>query len=737
MADPHGNRQRWGSLIGCLVLTLGSLACYWPVRHFDFVNLDDPLYVYQTPMVQRGLSWPGVIWAFKCVSGGNWNPLVWLSHMADCQLYGVTPGGHHVTNLLLHLANTLLVFLLLKRMTGATWRSGFAAAIFAWHPLHVESVAWVSERKDVLSTLFLMLTLWAYVRYAEVQGLKSRVQSPKSNAQSQASPSTHHASRITFHASRFTLHALPYPSPWLYYALALLLFALGLLCKPMLVTLPFVLLLLDYWPLGRNAECGVRSAESETRRPTGWGRLLLEKVPFGVLSLAASALAVWTQQNVQALGTQPLFLRLENAAVSCVAYLGKMFWPVNLAVFYPYPDSIPMWRASGAALVLGAVSWAVLLGMKQRRYLAVGWFWFLGTLVPVIGLVQVGMQAMADRYTYVPCIGLAVMVSWGMADLAGAWPRGRAALTSVVALALGGCLATTWWQVKYWRDSTALYERALRVTSGNYMAHDNLGNVLMDAGKLDEAVKHFQEVIRFTPAIGKPYNDLGKAYALQGKMDDAMNMFSNAVALNPGLAQARWNLGNAYLLKGNTAEGLAEMKRAVWLSPEDIEAHRRFANTLIKLGKAAEALPYCEVVVKAEPEDAHAHYILGSAYLANKRVQPAAVNFKEALRLAPDTPECMNALAWIYATSPQAELRNGPEAVRLAEGACKITQRRKTAILDTLAAAYAEAGRFDEAVKTTEELHALALSAHETNMVDTARQRLELYKAGKPYRDEP
>ena len=709
-ADAHVNRQRWGSLIGWLVLAFGTLACYWPVRHFEFVNLDDPLYVYQTPIVQRGLSWPGVAWAFKCVKGGNWHPLVWLSHMADCQLYGMTPGGHHVTNLLLHLANACLLFLILKRMTGATWRSGFAAAIFAWHPLHVESVAWVSERKDVLSTLFFMQTLWAYVRYTQVQRPRSKVQSQ--------------GTRNTQHATRF-------------YVLSLSLFTLGLMCKPMLVTVPFVLLLLDYWPLRRNAERGVRSAESGTLQSTRWGRLLLEKVPFAVLSLTASALAVWAQQSVQALGTQPLFLRLQNAAVSYATYLEKLFWPAHLAVCYPYPDSIPLWQVGMATVVLGAISWVALRGMKRRRYLAVGWFWFLGTLVPVIGLLQVGMQALADRYTYIPSIGLAVMVSWGMADLAGAWPGGRAALAAVAALALGGCLAVTCSQINYWRDSRALYEHALKVTSGNYMAHDNLGNVLMDEGRLDAAVKQFQEVIRLTPAIGKPYNDLGKAYALQGKMDDAMNMFSNAVALNPGLAQARWNLGNAYLLKGEAAEGLAEMKKAVWLSPEDIEAYRRFANTLIKLGKAAEAQPYCEVVVKAEPEDAHARYTLGSAYLANKRLQQAAANFKEALRLAPDTPECMNALAWIYATSPQAELRNGPEAVRLAEGACKITQRQRVAILDTLAAAYAETGRFDEAVKTTEELGALAVAAHDTNTVDTARQRLELYKAGKPYRDEP
>jgi len=717
MADLNGHRERRLVCLVGLMLTFGTLACYWPVRHFDYVNLDDPLYVYQTRMVQQGLSWPGVIWAFQCIKGGNWNPLVWLSHMADCQLYGVTPGGHHLTNLLLHSANVWLLFLVLKRMTGAIWRSGFAAAIFAWHPLHVESVAWVSERKDVLSTLFWLLTIWAYVRYAEQS---------EGGTQKAESSHTPYASRITQHAS-------------CYYGLALFFFALGLMCKPMLVTLPFVLLLLDYWPLRRLSFPPLHHSITPPPQPSTPPllRLLLEKLPFAVLSLAVGALAVWAQQNVQALGTESLSLRLENAVVSYATYLGKFFWPVNLAVFYPYPDSIPMWQAGGAALVLGAISWAVIRGMRQRRYLGAGWFWFLGTLVPVIGLLQVGMQALADRYTYIPYIGLALMVSWGLADLAAAWPRGRAALAGAAALALGCCLATSRSQIKHWRDSTALYEHALKVTSGNYMAHDNLGNVLMDDGKLDEAVKHYREVIRLTPTIGKPYNDLGKAYALQGKMDDAMILFSNAARLNPGLAQARWNLGNAWLLKGKVAEGLAEMKIAVQLSPEDITGHRVFVDTLIKLGKAAEALPYCEAVVKAEPEDAHARFTLGSACLASKRLEQAAANFKKAMQLAPDTPECMNALAWIYATSPQAELRNGAEAVRLAEEACKITKRQKTTILDTLAAAYAEAGRFDDAVKTTEEIRALAVSAHDTNTVDTARQRLKLYKAGKAYRDEP
>ena len=448
------------TVLVCLVLALGTLACYWPARHFAFVNLDDPLYVSQTPMVQRGLSWAGVVWAFQSVKAGNWNPLVWLSHMADCQLYGLNPGGHHVTNLLLHCANALLLFLVLKRMTGTAWRSGLVAAIFAWHPMHVESVAWISERKDVLSTFFFLLTLWAYARYAAVQDRMSKVQSPKSKVQGPqtevAGLSAGSGSTFEVQGSKFEVPpsspAFPFHLPsTIFYLLSLLFFACGLMSKSMLVTLPFVLLLLDYWPLQRR-----RLKTQNPRLRT----LLWEKLPFAVLGLTASALAVWTQHHDNTFGTQPLPLRLENAAVSYVTYLGKFFWPVNLAAFYPYPDSIPLWRAGGAALALAAISWPVIREMKRRRYLGVGWFWFLGTLVPVIGLLQVGMQALADRYTYIPYIGLAVMVSWGLADWAAAWPRGRTALAWVAALALGGCLATTRCQVNSWRDSTALYEHA-------------------------------------------------------------------------------------------------------------------------------------------------------------------------------------------------------------------------------------------------------------------------------------
>jgi tetratricopeptide (TPR) repeat protein len=633
--------------------------------------------------------------------------------MAVVQFHGAAPGPHHLTNLLLHAVNACLLFLVLKRMTGAIWRSAFVAAVFAWHPLHVESVAWVSERKDVLSTLFWLLTMWAYARYSEQENRKARGGLALAKTQSQKPNLAAQNSRASF--SRL-------PSS-VFYLLAVFLFALGLMSKPMLVTLPFVLLLLDYWPLQRTASLSSR---------------VLEKLPFLTLSLAACVLAFWAQNKSEAVGIQPLLLRLENSAVSYASYFGTFFWPVNLAAFYPYPDSIPFWRAGLAALALGAISCAVIYGMGRRAYLVVGWLWFLGTLVPVIGLVQVGMQARADRYTYIPYIGLAVMASWGLADLCAAWPRIRTALAWFAApLALAGCLVATRSQVTCWQDSAALYEHALKVTSGNYIAHNNIGDLLMEKGKLDEATAQFREVIRLKPSVAKPYNNLGKAYALQEKLDDAMAMFSKAIALNPGLAESHYNLGNAYFVKGNMPPAITELKTALRLKPDDVTAQKRLAEAWLKTGKGAEAVPYCEAVLRAQPEDAQAQFALGWALLLDHRLELALPHYQAAVRLAPNAPQYLNGLAWLYATSPRAEIRNGAEAVRLAERACQLTKRQDSRTLDTLAAAYAEAGRFPEALNATEEIHSLALASHDPATAETARQRSELYQAGKPYRDEP
>jgi tetratricopeptide (TPR) repeat protein len=455
------------------------------------------------------------------------------------------------------------------------------------------------------------------------------------------------------------------------------------------------------------------------------------------LSVAASAVAMWAQKSQGAMGEEGLWLRLENAAVSCVTYLGEFFWPVKLAVFYPYPDSIAAWRAGMAAGLLVVITLVAMWLVAKRRYLAAGWFWFMVTLLPVIGLVQVGMQAQADRYTYVPYIGLGLMASWGLAELAGIGSRWRVIVVLAAAAGLAGSAAATRVQLKYWQNSETLYKRALAVTSGNYIAHDNLGNLLEDQGKPDQAEKEFEEVIRLTPKIGKPYNDLGKLYALQGKLVQATEMFSNAVRLNPGLAQARWNLGNAWLQKGMVAKGLEEMKAGVALSPDDVEAHRKMADALIKLGKAAEAMPYCEMVVKAEPKDARARFVLGQACLMQKHFDEAMANFKEVLRLAPEAPQALNALAWVYATSSRADIRNGVEAVRLAEKACAITKRQDVGNLDTLAAAYAEAGRYEDAMKAAAEARVLAEAAHDTKTAEMEREREKLYQAGKPYHEEP
>ncbi len=672
MADSTGKLEHRLICLIALALALGTFICYAPARDFDFVTLDDPAYVSQNPMVEHGLSWAGVTWAFHSVQGGNWNPLVWLSHMAVCQFFGPAPEGHHLTNITLHAINAMLLFLVLWQMTATIWRSAFVAAIFAWHPMHVESVAWISERKDVLSALFWLLTMWAYACYA------TKAQAPR--------------------ARRSIL-----------YGLALACFVLGLMSKPMLVALPAILLLLDYWPL---------------RRVESFWKLLLEKIPFAAASVAACVLAIWTQKQARAVGPQSLLLRLENVPVSYVTYAIKFFWPTKLSIFYPFPDSIPTWSAVGAALALLLITIAVALFARRRPYLVTGWLWFLVTLLPVIGLLQVGMQARADRYTYIPYIGLSVMLSWGMAELARRWQAIRPLWTLGAAAALGCWMAVTSHQVWYWKDSVALYEHALDVAPENYLAHNSLGGALKEIGKLDAAIQEHEKVIQLRPGAVRPYTDLTLDYILEHKMDDAFAAFCTATRLNPVSAQA--------ILRGELVEGVSQGETNLSQKLDDVELRSRFVDVLFKLGKGADAVPYCRKVVEARPTDPHAWFGLGAAWLAQSRMQDAIESFKQAIELAPDNPQCLNALAWIYATSSDPQLRNGPEAIRLAEKACAITRRQNPAQLETLAAAYAQAGRFDDAVKTAEEMLAIAQTSGDFSSREIGRKHLELYKAGIP-----
>ncbi len=462
-----------------IALALITFAVYWPVLRHGFVSYDDQPYVTENVHVQAGLTKASVIWAWSTFHASNWHPVTWLSHILDCQMHGLKAGGHHFTSLLIHVANVVLLFAVLRRMTGAMWRSAVVAALFAWHPLHVESVAWVAERKDVLSTLFWLLTMAAYASYVESQRRR-----PGAKLQIQGR-----------------------------YILALLFFALGLLSKPMVVTLPLVLLLLDYWPLHRITFSAARNAQgkegSETRGPPAgltWRELVMEKTPFLVLTVLSCIVTLVAQRAGGALastGVVPPALRLTNAVVSYVRYVEKIFWPQKLAVFYPLPTAWPWELVAAAAVFLAAVSIAAIVERRRRPYLCVGWFWFVGTLAPVIGLVQAGLQAMADRYTYVPSIGLFIVAAWGGAELAAKWSPGKWAPAAVAsAAALTGCLVLTHIQLQYWKDSVVLFQHALAVTGPNSVACINEGAALAAQGALAEGITQLREGIQLNPDNG-------------------------------------------------------------------------------------------------------------------------------------------------------------------------------------------------------------------------------------------
>ncbi len=520
---------RMRDLLIALGLVAAVLAIYAQTGSHGFVSYDDPGYVATNPAIRNGFTGENLWWAFTTFESYNWHPLTWVSYLVDYEFYGLSPEGYHLTNVALHAANTLLVFVILRRLTGDVWPSALVAALFGVHPLHVESVAWISERKDVLSTCFWLLTMGAYARYAQRRA-----------------------------------------RGW--YVTTLALFTLGLMAKPMLVTLPFVLLLVDYWPLRRVAPPIGRDA----RRVLG--RLLAEKVPFLAVAAAASAMTVYAQSAggaVAALGRFPLGARVMNALVSYVAYLGKMVWPVGLSVRYPHPGvTMPVWKPLIAGLLLIAVTVAAARWFRSRPYLAVGWFWYLGTLVPVIGVVQVGDQAMADRYTYVPLIGIFIAMAWGLRDAAVSRPRLQTTLPWVAAGVLLALTASAWNQTRYWRDSVTLYEHSLSVIDGDPLLHYNLANELREQGRLDDAVRHYEEAIRFDPNYVAAHTNLGPILAQQGRTDQAIAHYVAALRIKPDVAEAHNNLGMLLGEQGKITEAIPHFEEAVRLKPGLEEAKR-------------------------------------------------------------------------------------------------------------------------------------------------------------------
>ncbi len=520
------------SIIVCVVLVALTSLAYLQVKDSQFITCDDDMYVYENPLVRAGLTWEGVKWSFTAFHSANWHPLTWQSHMLDSQLYGMRPRGHHLTNLLFHLANTVLLFLFLNRTTGAFWPSALVAALFALHPMHVESVAWVSERKDVLSTFFWLATLWAYAWYVAAPSLRR-------------------------------------------YLSVLLCFSLGLMAKPMLVTLPFVLLLLDYWPFNRwhagkaPAVAGDGESEPAPALPLSFSwPLIREKIPLFALSIVSCCITVAAQRvggAVMPLTIQPLGARIANALVAYVTYGVKLFWPYPMALFYILTP-VPWWQAVGAGLALLSLSALLLYGARRYPFLAVGWLWYLGTLVPVIGLVQVGGQSMADRYTYIPYIGLFIILAWGVSAATVGWRRRETILSLVAAAGLAAALVSSWGQAGYWRNSATLFTHSIQVTGDNYLAYHHLGMAFYSEGRLPQAIAMYQKTLAIAPGYPPSYNNLGIAYAREKRWDEAVAMFKKAIHLTPGNVSFHRNLALAYQQQGKKSAAEAVLAHIKWLT---------------------------------------------------------------------------------------------------------------------------------------------------------------------------
>jgi Flp pilus assembly protein TadD len=568
------------------LLALVTVALYWPATGYDFINYDDNLYVTENVHVQNGLSLANIKWAFLNPVADNWHPLTVLSHMLVCQKFGVNPWAHHLVNVLLHALNAVLVFLWLRLATGATWRSLLVAALFAIHPLRIQSVVWVSERKDVLSGFFALLTLIAYTCHAQKVGRGRRQVAGDESAAT---------SPVTCHPSVF-------------YALALLFFAFGLMSKPMLVTLPFVLLLVDYWPLNRmrNAECGMRNFKM----------LLLEKIPFLALAVLDCFITFVVQKRGGSLGVGgilPFDQRCANALVSYCRQMGKLFWPSDLAILYPLPGHWPLLTVLMAGGLLLGITVFFILKRRHHPFLLVGWLWFCGMLVPVVGIVQTGMQAMADRHTYLPSVGVFILVVWGAAEMTRPWRYRVLALSVVGSAAIISCIAVTQKQIGYWQDSETVFRHALAVTENNYIAHGNLGEALATKGQIDGAIRQFQEAIQIEPDYPDAQNNLGIALGGTGRLDEAIDHFQEAIRYRPNYVEAHHNLGVALGMKGRLDEAIIQYQIVVGFKPDDAEAYNHLGIALASQGRLDEAIQQFRMAIHLRPDDADAQKNLARA----------------------------------------------------------------------------------------------------------------------------
>jgi tetratricopeptide (TPR) repeat protein len=747
----------------CLLLVVGILAIYAPAVDLNFITYDDPDYVTSNAQVRAGLSWSSVRWAFGHTSSSEWHPLTMLSHMVDCQLFGLNPKGHHLTNLLLHLANTLVLLLLLSSITDTFWPSAFVTFLFALHPVNVEAVAWISERKGLLSTFFGLLCLWCYGRYVKA----TQRQGSSSMNPAQLSPKAAGSSTPSRRSSGTSILApltLALRSP--YYNLALVFFSFGLLSKPMLVPWPCAMLLLDYWPLGRF------SSFNFTHEFLSLKRVVLEKVPFFVLSVTSCVVTLLVGRAWGAVTTAvdtPISSRLSNTLVAYILYLQKLIWPTNLSINYPFVLHRPLGQVVAAAATLVAITAFVLSQCRKRPFLAVGWAWYIGTLVPVIGILHFGNHFMADRYSYVTAIGLFIMLSWAAAEFASSSPARRVATATCAVVSLILCAVIAQTQLLYWQNSETLFRHAIAVNRNDFVAENNLGFYLDSLRELAEAEQCYRAALTISPGSTFALQKLAVLLITKGRTEEAVSACEAALALDPRMPDAHSTLGLAFMKLGRRKEALEQYAEAIRIRSDFAPAHYNMANALAAQGQFQQARDHYRESLRWDPdsEDAHsnlgfllaregsleeavaqfraalelksgmwqAEYGLADALSRQGKIKEAAEHYRAALRARPNFPEALTHLAWLLATSTDANVRRGPESVSLAERACHLTGYKQVSSLRALAAAYAEMGRGTEATECAEKAASIAVAAGQNDLAQRIRESIELFRSGHAYRE--
>ena len=685
-----------------IALVAATLVAYEPIRHNGFVNYDDNEYITENPDVSGGITRDSVIRAFTQSHYYMWHPLTTISHMLDCQFFGLNPLGHHLISVLFHTVNSLLLFWILFNITGAVWPSAVVAAIFALHPVQVESVAWAAERKTVVSGLFWFLTIAVYTWYTK-------------------RPSTGR------YISLFGVYAL------------------CIMTKPVVVTLPLVLLLLDYWPLGRlkfGRQIETQKSKASDLQRLSAGRLIAEKIPLLALSIVLGVITVIVQhggETIASLEKIPLNYRINNMFLSYISYIGKTIWPSRLAVFYPSPlENLSVTTAVVCSLLFFLITAIGIYIGRRRKYIAVGWLWFVGTLVPVIGLVQSGSQAMADRYMYVPILGLLIIIVWSVKELIAYQSRWRyiAVVTSVVVLS--SLVILTRMQVRHWQNGLTLFEHALKVTENNDLAESGYALALAAKGRFDEAESHMRRAVRINPnpTFFDDRISLGFILLQQGKLNEAIARLNEVIKGKPDSARVHYFLAVALEKQKKYDDAIKSLTNTLKLDPNYPEASKMMGSLLLATGKLNEAVPYLNEALRTDANQVEIYKSLGLVYNQLGKYEKATQVWTRALELQPDNVEFLNNLAWMLATVGDISSQDAAKAVELAERACERIEYKEPAILDTLAVAYASAGRFNDAVTTAQRAIDDAKARDQDELAGQIQKRMELYRAGQPYRQK-